>query len=224
MIKWVSCKERLPVVGDRVIFIAEGSYINIGYLGDDLIWESEEQDTYGRQELYKPEEVTHWSQINDPEDTVEENDEKELDIANIISLSLTGGALGIVKRAVEVGHTRCPIKSEVEVDYVSLVSRLSNSGLIKVVNPTEEMLRHVSFKDEESKKQFINKFMFCIPTELGKLVVAMVKEKESAVQKTRTNLRNDMKKLKFDIASSLLESVGIDLDEMISEYADDKLE
>ena len=86
------------------------------------------------------------------------------------------------------------------------------------------MLRHVSFKDEESKKQFINKFMFCIPTELGKLVVAMVKEKESAVQKTRTNLRNDMKKLKFDIASSLLESVGIDLDEMISEYADDKLE
>ena len=224
MIKWVSCKERLPVVGDRVIFVAEGSYINIGYLGDDLIWESEEQDTYGRQELYKPEEVTHWSQINDPEDTVEENDEKELDIANIISLSLTGGALGIVKIAVGSGHTRCPIKSEVGVDYVSLVSRLSNSGLIKVVNPTEEMLRHISFKDEDSKKQFISKFMFCIPTELGKLVVAMVKEKESAVQKTRTNLRNDMKKLKFDIASSLLESVGIDLDEMISEYADDKLE
>lgn len=221
MIKWVSCKERLPVVGDRVIFIAEGSYINIGYLGDDLIWESEEQDTYGRQELYKPEEVTHWSQINDPEDTVEENDEKELDIASIISLSLIGGAIGIVKRAVEVGHTRCPIKSEVEVDYVSLVSRLSNSGLIKVVNPTEEMLRHVSFKDEDSKKQFISKFMFCTPTELGKLVVAMVKEKESAVQKTRTNLRNDMKKLKFDIASSLLESVGIDLDEMISERVDD---
>ena len=127
--------------------------------------------------MYKPEEVTHWSQINDPEDTVEENDEKELDIANIISLSLTGGALGIVKRAVEVGHTRCPIKSEVEVDYVSLVSRLSNSGLIKVVNPTEEMLRHVSFKDEDSKKQFISKFMFCTPTELGKLVVAMVKKK-----------------------------------------------
>lgn len=224
MIKWVSCKERLPVVGDRVIFIAEGSYINIGYLGDDLIWESEEQDTYGRQKLYKPEEVTHWSQINDPEDTVEENDEKELDIASIISLSLIGEAIGIVKRAVEVGHTRCPIKSEVEVDYVSLVSRLSNSGLIKVVNPTEEMLRHVSFKDEDSKKQFISKFMFCTPTELGKLVVAMVKEKESAVQKTRTNLRNDMKKLKFDIASSLLESVGLDLDEMISEYANDKLE
>lgn len=221
MIKWISCKDRLPVVGDRVLFIAEGSYINIGFLGDDLIWESEEQDTYGRQELYKPEEVTHWSEINDPEDTVEENDEKELDIASIISLSLTGGALGIVKRAVEVGHTRCPTKSEVEVDYVSLVSRLSNSGLIKVVNPTEEMLRHVSFKDEESKKQFINKFMFCTPTELGKLVVAMVKEKESAVQKTRTNLRNDMKKLKFDIASSLLESVGIDLDEMISERDDD---
>lgn len=221
MIKWVSCKERLPVVGDRVIFIAEGSYINIGYLGDDLIWESEEQDTYGRQKLYKPEEVTHWSQINDPEDTVEENDEKELDIASIISLSLIGGAIGIVKRAVEVGHTRCPIKSEVEVDYVSLVSRLSNSGLIKVVNPTEEMLRHVSFKDEDSKKQFISKFMFCTPTELGKLVVAMVKEKESAVQKTRTNLRNDMKKLKFDIASNLLDSIGLDLEEMISERVDD---
>ena len=30
-----------------------------------------------------------------------------------------------------------------------------------------------------------------------------------------------MKKLKFDIASSLLESVGIDLDEMISERVDD---
>ena len=221
MIKWISCKDRLPVVYERVIFIAEGSYINIGCLGNDLIWESEEQDTYGRQELYKPEEVTHWSQINDPEDTVEENDEKELDIANIISLSLTGGALGIVKGAVEVGHTRCPIKSEVEVDYVSLVSRLSNSGLIKVVNPTEEMLRHVSFKDEESKKQFINKFMFCIPTWLGKLVVAMVKEKESAVQKTRTNLRNDMKKLKFDIASNLLDSIGLDLEEMISERVDD---
>lgn len=224
MIKWISCKDRLPVVYERVIFIAEGSYINIGCLGNDLIWESEEQDTYGRQELYKPEEVTHWSQINDPEDTVEENDEKELDIANIISLSLTGGALGIVKGAVGSGHTRCPIKSEVGVDYVSLVSRLSNSGLIKVVNPTEEMLRHISFKDEDSKKQFISKFMFCIPTELGKLVVAMVKEKESAVQKTRTNLRNDMKKLKFDIASNLLESVGLDLDEMISEYANDKLE
>lgn len=221
MIKWISCKDRLPVVYERVIFIAEGSYINIGCLGDDLIWESEEQDTYGRQELYKHEKVTHWSEINDPEDTVEENDEKELDIANIISLSLTGGALGIVKRAVEGGYTRCPIKSEVGVDYVSLVSRLSNSGLIKVVNPTEEMLRHVSFKDEDSKKQFINKFMFCIPTGLGKLVVAMVKEKESAVQKTRTNLRNDMKKLKFDIASNLLESVGLDLDEMISENADD---
>lgn len=224
MIKWISCKDRLPVVGDRVIFIAEGSYINIGFLRNDLIWESDEQDTYGRQELYSHDKVTHWSEINDPEDTVEENDEKELDIANIISLSLTGGALGIVKRAVEGGYTRCPIKSEVGVDYVSLVSRLSNSGLIKVVNPTEEMLRHVSFKDEDSKKQFISKFMFCTPTELGKLVVAMVKEKESAVQKTRTNLRNDMKKLKFDIASSLLESVGIDLDEMISEYADDKLE
>lgn len=221
MIKWISCKDRLPVVYERVIFIAEGSYINIGCLGEDLIWESEEQDTYGRQELYKPEEVTHWSQINDPEDTVEENDEKELDIVSIISLSLTGGALGIVKRAVEVGHTRCPIKSEVEVDYVILVSRLSNSGLIKVVNPTEEMLRHVSFKDEESKKQFINKFMFCIPTWLGKLVVAMVKEKESAVQKTRTNLRNDMKKLKFDIASNLLDSIGLDLEEMISERVDD---
>ena len=224
MIKWISCKDRLPVVYERVIFIAEGSYINIGCLGDDLIWESEEQDTYGRQELYKHEEVTYWSEINDPEDTVKETDEKEFDIASIISLSLTGGALGIVKRAVEVGHTRCPIKPEVEVDYVSLVSRLSNSGLIKVVNPTEEMLKHVSFKDEESKKQFINKFMFCIPTWLGKLVVAMVKEKELAVQKTRTNLRNDMKKLKFDIASNLLESVGIDLDEMISEYANDKLE
>lgn len=221
MIKWISCKDRLPVVGDRVLFIAEGSYINIGFLGDDLIWESEEQDTYGRQELYKSEEVTHWSEINDPEDTVEENDEKELDIASIISLSLTGGALGIVKGAVESGHTRCPVKSEVGVDYVSLVSRLSNSGLIKVVNPTEKMLRHVSFKDEDSKKQFISKFMFCIPTWLGKLVVAMVKEKELAVQKTRTNLRNDMKKLKFDIASNLLDSVGLDLEEMISERVDD---
>ena len=221
MIKWISCKDRLPVVGDRVIFIAERSYINIGSLGDDLIWESEEQDTYGRQELYKPEEVTHWSQINDPEDTAEENDEKELDIASIISLSLIGGAIGIVKIAVEAGHTRCPVKSEVGVDYVSLVSRLSNSGLIKVVNPTEEMLRHVSFKDEESKKQFINKFMFCIPTWLGKLVVAMVKEKESAVKKTRTSLKNDMKKLKFDIASNLLESVGLDLEEMIPEHTDD---
>lgn len=221
MIKWISCKDRLPVVGDRVIFIAEGSYINIGSLGDDLIWESEEQDTYGRQELYKHEKVTHWSEINDPEDAVKETDEKEFDIASIISLSLTGGALGIVKRAVEGGYTRCPIKSEVGVDYVSLVSRLSNSGLIKVVNPTEEMLRHVSFKDEDSKKQFINKFMFCIPTWLGKLVVAMVKEKESAVKKTRTSLKNDMKKLKFDIASNLLESVGLDLEEMIPEHTDD---
>lgn len=224
MIKWISCKDRLPVVYERVIFIAEGSYINIGVLRDDLIWESDEQDTYGRQELYKPEKVTHWSEINDPEDAVEENNEKELDIASIVSLSLTGGAIGIVKMAAEVGHTRCPVKSEVGSDYVSLVSRLSNSGLIKVVNPTEEMLRHISFKDEDSKKQFISKFMFCIPTELGKLVVAMVKEKESAVKKTRTNLRNDMKKLKFDIASNLLGSIGLDLDEMISEYANDKLE
>lgn len=221
MIKWISCKDRLPVVGDRVIFIAEGSYINIGSLGDDLIWESEEQDTYGRQELYNHEKVTHWSEINDPEDAVEETDEKEFDIANIISLSLTGRALGIVKRAVEVGHTRCPIESHYEVGYVELVSQLSNAGLIKIVDPTEEMLKYVSFQDEESKKKFISKFMFCIPTGLGKLVVAMVKEKESAVQKTRTNLRNDMKKLKFDIASNLLDSIGLDLEEMISERVDD---
>lgn len=221
MIKWISCKDRLPVVGDRVLFIAEGSYINIGCLGDDLIWESEEQDTYGRQELYRHEEVTYWSEINDPEDIVKETDEKEFDIASIISLSVTGRALGIVKRAVECGHSRCPVKSYYEVNYVELVSQLSNSGLIKVVDPTEEMLRHVGFKDEESKKRFISEFMFCTPTWLGKLVVAMVKEKESAVQKTRTNLRNDMKKLKFDIASNLLESVGLDLDEMISERDDD---
>lgn len=221
MIKWISCKDRLPVVGDKVIFSAEGSYINIGFLRNDLIWESDEQDTYGRQELYSHDKVTHWSEINDPEDTVEENDEKGLDIASIISLSITGRALGIVKRAVECGHSRCPVKSYYEVNYVELVSQLSNSGLIKVVDPTEEMLRHVGFKDEESKKQFISEFMFCTPTWLGKLVVAMVKEKESAVQKTRTNLRNDMKKLKFDIASNLLDSIGIDLEEMISECDDD---
>ena len=49
----------------------------------------------------------------------------------------------------------------------------------------------------------------------------MIKEKESAVQKTRINLKNDMKKLKFGIASNLLESVGLDLDEMISEHTGD---
>lgn len=221
MIKWISCKDRLPVVGDRVLFIAEGSYINIGFLGDNLIWESEEQDTYGRQELYKPEEVTHWSEINDPEDTVEENDEKELDIASIISLALNGTAFNIVKMATESGYTRRPVKSEAEEDYVSLISRLSNSGLIKVVDPTDEMLKHLSFQNEESKKKFISKYMFCIPTGLGRLIVAIMEERAKSVQKARNEHKRDIKKLKFDIASNLLDSIGLDLEEMISERDDD---
>lgn len=221
MIKWVSCKDRLPVVGDRVIFSAEGSYINIGFLRNDMIWESDEQDTYGRQELYKHEKVTHWSQINDPEDTVEEIGGIDLNIGHIISLMLPGTTFHIVKTAVDAGYTRCPVKSEIGVDYVNLVSRLSNSGLIKVVNPTEEMLRNVSFKDEESKKQFINKFMFCIPTRLGKLVVALMDERNKSLQEVKADYKKDVKKLKFDIASNLLESIGLDLDEMISERVDD---
>lgn len=221
MIKWVSCKERLPVVGDRVIFIAEGSYINIGYLGNDLIWESEEQDTYGRQELYKNEEVTHWSGINDPDEKVVEDSEKELDIASIISLALPGRAFIIVKDAVKYNYVRRPIKSEFGVDYVSLISKLSNSGLIKVVDPTEEMLKHILFRTEESKKKFISEHMFCIPTQLGKLIVTLMEERASSLQKVRAECKRDIKKLKFDIASNLLESVGIDLDEMISERVDD---
>lgn len=221
MIKWISCKDRLPVVGDRVLFIAEGSYINIGFLGDDLIWESEEQDTYGRQELYKNEEVTHWSEINDPDEKVVDNSEKELDIASIISLALNGRAFVTVKDAVKYNYARRPIKSEFGEDYVSLISKLSNSGLIKVVDPTEEMLKHLSFQNEESKKEFISKYMFCIPTELGKLVVALMEERASSLQKARDEHKRDIKKLKFDIASNLLESIGIDLDEMISERDDD---
>lgn len=221
MIKWISCKDRLPAVGDRVIFIAEGSYINIGSLGDDLIWESEEQDTYGRQELYKHEEVTHWSEINDPEDAVEETDEKEFDIASIISLVLNGKAFVILKDAVKYNYARRPVKSEFGADYVDLISRLSNFGLIKVVDPTDEMLKHLSFQNEESKKKFISEYMFCIPTWIGKLIVAIMEERASSLRKVKEECKRDIKKLKFDIASNLLDSIGIDLDEMISECVDD---
>lgn len=224
MIKWISCKERLPVVGDRVIFIAEGSYINIGSLGDNLIWESEEQDTYGRPELYKHEKVTHWSEINDPDEKVVDDSEKELDIASIVSLALPGRSFIVVKDVVKYNYVRRPIKSEFGVDYVSLISKLSNSGLIKVVDPTEEMLKHISFQNEESKKKFINEYMFCIPTGLGKLIVAIMEERANSLQKVREECKRDIKKLKFDIASNLLDSIGIDLDEMISEHADDQLE
>ena len=98
------------------------------------------------------------------------------------------------------------------------------SGLIQVVEPTEDMLKYNRFSSEESKQSFISEFMFCVPTSLGKLLVALMKERSEALRILNAKLTNEMKSLKFDIASNILKSCGFDLNEIISENCDDRLE
>lgn len=224
MIEWINCKDRLPSINEEVIFRATTSYINVGCLTKDLHWESNSKDIQGNQKVYTANEVTHWSEINLPEDKVKACEEKELDITEITSLSLSFYAMRILKDSVEQGYARRPVVSDFRVDYVDIVDRLLASGLIQVVEPTEDMLKYNRFSSEESKQSFINEFMFCVPTSLGKLLVALMKERSEALRILNEKLTNEMKSLKFDIASNILKSCGFDLNEIISENCDDRLE
>ena len=87
------------------------------------------------------------------------------------------------------------------------------NGLIEEVEPTEEMMRFIRFSDEQHKQNYIDVMYFLNITEKGRLVFELLKLWREAQRdgiKQAEQARFDEKR---KIAKSLLDTIGIDIDD-----------
>ena len=119
----------------------------------------------------------------------------------------------ILSNCSKFGFSRQPKK--LSEDDSKILDELLDQGLVLSVPPTDEMLKHVHFTSEERKKEFIDEFYFLISTDKGKMALEFRLAYNERVREDSRKLKESLDKQKYEIASSLLESAGISLEEII---------
>lgn len=105
-------------------------------------------------------------------------------------------------------------KREKGTERAKTIPVMLDNGLIEEVEPTEEMMKYIRFSDEQHKQDYIHVMYFLNITDKGRLVFELLKlwrEEQKYGIKQAEQVRFDEKR---KIAKSLLNTIGIDIDDI----------
>lgn len=110
-------------------------------------------------------------------------------------------------------------KREKGTERAKTIPIMLENGLIEEVEPTEEMMKYIRFSDEQHKQDYINIMYFLNITEKGRLVFELLKlwreaQKEGIKQVEQARFDEQRR-----IAKSLLNTIGIDIDDITENEA-----
>lgn len=88
------------------------------------------------------------------------------------------------------------------------------NGLIEEVEPSEEMMKHIRFSDKQHKQDYINRMYFLNITDKGRLVFELLKLWREAQRDGIKQAEQAIFDEKRKIAKSLLNTIGIDIDDI----------
>ena len=120
------------------------------------------------------------------------------------------GSFNILSDIIKQGYA----KREKGTERAKTVSIMLENGLIEEAEPTEEMMKYIRFSDEQHKQDYISGMYFLSITDKGRLVFELLKlwrEEQKEVIKQAEQARFDEKR---KIALSLLNTIGIDIDDI----------
>lgn len=105
-------------------------------------------------------------------------------------------------------------KREKGTERAKTIPVMLDNGLIEEVEPTEEMMCYIRFSDEQHKQDYINTMYFLNITDKGRLVFELLKLWREA---QRDGIKQ-VEQARFDeqirIAKSLLNTIGIDINDI----------
>nr|DAX42855.1 MAG TPA: hypothetical protein [Caudoviricetes sp.] len=120
------------------------------------------------------------------------------------------GAYTILDSIIQQGYA----KQTKITDRAKTIPMLLEHGIVESVEATDFMLRFLRFESEQSKQNYIDNTYFLEITDKGRLVYELIKwQKESLKEECRRSnqvVANERKR----IAQSLLNAVGIDLEDL----------
>lgn len=120
------------------------------------------------------------------------------------------GSFNILSDIIKQGYA----KREKGTERAKTVAIMLDNGLIEEVEPTEEMMKYISFSDEQRKQDYISVMYFLNITDKGRLVFELLKlwrEEQKEGIKQVEQARFDEKRR---IAKSLLNTIGVDIDDI----------
>ena len=105
-------------------------------------------------------------------------------------------------------------KREKGTERAKTIPVMLDNGLIEEVEPTEEMMKYISFSDDQRKQDYISVMYFLNITEKGRLVFELLKlwreEQKEGIKQAEQARFDEQRK----IAKSLLNTIGIDIDDI----------
>lgn len=120
------------------------------------------------------------------------------------------GSFNILSDIIKQGYA----KREKGTERAKTVSIMLENGLIEEAEPTEEMMKYISFSDEQHKQDYIDVMYFLNITDKGRLVFELLKLWREA---QREGIKQ-AEQARFDeqrrIALSLLNTIGINIDDL----------
>lgn len=105
-------------------------------------------------------------------------------------------------------------KREKGTERAKTIPIMLENGLIEEVSPTEEMMRYIRFSDEQHKQDYINVMYFLNITDKGRLVFELLKLWREAQRDGIKQAEQAIFDEKRKIATSLLSTIGIDIDDI----------
>lgn len=120
------------------------------------------------------------------------------------------GSFVILDNIIKQGYA----KREKGTERAKTIPVMLDNGLIEEAEPTEEMMKYISFSDEQHKQDYINVMYFLNITDKGRLVFELLKLWREAQKETI----KQAEQVRFDeqrkIALSLLNTIGIDINDI----------
>ena len=120
------------------------------------------------------------------------------------------GAYAILDEIVKQGYTK-RIKGSVHAQTVPV---LLEHGIVESVEATDFMLRFLRFESEQSKQNYIDNTYFLEITDKGRLVYELTKWQKESLKEERRRSSQAVANERKRIAQSLLNAVGIDLEDL----------
>lgn len=120
------------------------------------------------------------------------------------------GSFNILSDIIKQGYA----KREKGTERAKTIPIMLDNGLIEEVEPTEEMMKYISFSDEQRKQDYISVMYFLNITDKGRLVFELLKlwreEQKEGIKQVEQVRFDEQRK----IAKSLLNTIGINIDDL----------
>lgn len=120
------------------------------------------------------------------------------------------GTYTILDSIIQQGYA----KQTKTTDRAKTIPMLLEHGIVESVEATDFMLRFLSFESEQSKQNYIDNTYFLEITDKGRLVYELTKWQKESLKEERRRSNQVVANERKRIAQSLLNAVGIDLEDL----------